>query len=195
MCHRLKCIPFEFDKKSGRFVKTKSIGLIRMFKLQCVLTAIYCTAMFLNICFGPLTMSGRLQGFAMLLASLAAGIPRWNYSIDIAPIQIINAILDFEETIMDSLPKIPISRGTKAVKIFLFLVEVGVFSYPILVFLLLRFLPCTPPFILSMLAACERSPAMSLRYGIKLGVHMFETWMAFHNKYSGTTWILYVLLR
>ncbi|OXA41151.1 hypothetical protein Fcan01_24014 [Folsomia candida] len=38
--------------------------------------ASYCTAIFLNVCFGPLTTSGRLQGFAIMLACLATSIPR-----------------------------------------------------------------------------------------------------------------------
>ncbi|OXA36736.1 hypothetical protein Fcan01_28491 [Folsomia candida] len=37
--------------------------------------------------------------------------------------------------------------------------EVGTFVFQIVLFLLLRFLPCTPPFILSMLADCGRSDA------------------------------------
>lgn len=102
ICHLFKCIPFEFDDKSGRFIKSKSISVIRFFKFQCLLTAIYCTAMILNIFIGPLTISGRLQGLAILISSLFAAIPRWNYSIDIAPIQTINAFLDFEEKIMES---------------------------------------------------------------------------------------------
>ncbi|OXA38676.1 hypothetical protein Fcan01_26569 [Folsomia candida] len=69
--------------------------------------------------------------------------------------------------------------------------EIGVIAYPILVFLLLRCLPCTPPFILSMLETFGNP--VSLSYGVALGVHAFKTWMNFHIMFSGTAWILYVL--
>ncbi|OXA40852.1 hypothetical protein Fcan01_24377, partial [Folsomia candida] len=192
ICKQLQCVPFEFDQQSGRLIKTKSSRLIRIFKLQCALSAMYCTAMFANICFGPLTTSGRLQGFAIFLTCLAGTIARWNYSIDISPVQIINAFLDFEARITESLPKMPISLGTKAIKTFIYLVELGVFLYSIFVFTLLRFLPCTPPFILSMFENCG-SDEVPGSYRVKLGVHIFETWMGSHITYSGTTWIQYVL--
>ncbi|OXA46953.1 hypothetical protein Fcan01_18363 [Folsomia candida] len=96
------CLPFDFDKNSGRLTKSKSIRQIYIFKLQCVLTVIYAMAMFLHICIGQLTVSGRLQGVAMLLGYVMASIVKWNYSIDIAPIQVVNAFLDFEARIVES---------------------------------------------------------------------------------------------
>ncbi|OXA38333.1 hypothetical protein Fcan01_26814 [Folsomia candida] len=87
-----------------------------------------------------------------------------------------------------------ISMGTKALKTFVYLVELGGFLYPILVSLLLRFIPCTPPFILSMFTNCGRLEDMTLRYGVELGIHIFETWMAFHIQYSALAWIVHVLL-
>ncbi|OXA48881.1 hypothetical protein Fcan01_16463 [Folsomia candida] len=125
--------------------------------MQCILTAIYCTAMFLNICIGPLPTSRRLQGFAVFMATVSASILKWNYSIDIAPIQIVNAFLDFEERIMSDLPTLRLAVTGRAIKVFLYLLEISLFTYPIFVFLLLRFLPCTPPFILSMFATCGRT--------------------------------------
>ncbi|OXA49641.1 hypothetical protein Fcan01_15395 [Folsomia candida] len=97
----------------------------------------------------------------------------------------------FGARVLTGLPKIPISMGTKAVKAFIILMEIGVVAYPVLIFLLLRFLPCTPPFILSMLELCGNAPPIS--YGVGLAVHVFETWMNFHIMFSGTAWILYIL--
>ncbi|OXA49645.1 hypothetical protein Fcan01_15391 [Folsomia candida] len=86
----------------------------------------------------------------------------------------------------------PISNGIKAMKALICMVEPGLFSYAILLFLLLRFLPCMPPFILSMFETCGATPA---RNGFELGLHIFEVWMGLHlhTIFSGTTWILYVL--
>ncbi|OXA38326.1 hypothetical protein Fcan01_26813 [Folsomia candida] len=83
--------------------------------------------------------------------------------------------------------------GAKAIKIFIYLVEVVAFVYPILLFLLLRFVPCKPPFILSMVATCRRVEAVWIRHGVGLGVHIFEAWMGCHIIYSGTALIVYVL--
>ncbi|OXA49640.1 hypothetical protein Fcan01_15394 [Folsomia candida] len=113
---------------------------------------------------GPLTTSKRLQGFGLFIVCLVASVTKWNYSTDIAPIQIINAFLDFEERIVGSLPKIPGTMTTKAMKVIICLIEIGIFLYPLLIFLLLRFIPCTPPFILSTLQNCGQDP---LRYGVE----------------------------
>lgn len=102
ICHRLKCIPFKYHEESGCMKKFKSTRVLQMFRLQCVLSVIYCVAMFLNISLGPLTTSGRLQGFGLFIACLGATMSRWNYSIDIGPMQIINAFLDFEAKVIES---------------------------------------------------------------------------------------------
>ncbi|OXA41533.1 Zinc finger and SCAN domain-containing protein 10, partial [Folsomia candida] len=98
--------------------------------------------------------------------------------------------------IIPDLPRIAVSLRTKAIKMFLVWLEVSAFLFQIIVFLLVQFLPCTPPFILSMLADCGRSdaePACFLNYVARFAIQMFETWMSCHTTYSGTTWILYVL--
>lgn len=92
-------------------------------------------------------------------------------------------------------PNLPLTGGTRAMKTFIYFIELGTFAYPILIFLLLRFLPCTPPFLLSIVATCESSGGaeMPLSYVKTLAVQIFETWMFYHITYSGTTWVLYVL--
>lgn len=101
MCQRLNCTPFEFHQRSGRFKIIKVSRIIRIFKLQGVLSVIYCAAMFLNISFGPLTLSKKLQGLVLFVACITASIARWNWTIDVGPIQIINTFLDFEEKILE----------------------------------------------------------------------------------------------
>ncbi|OXA42419.1 hypothetical protein Fcan01_22871 [Folsomia candida] len=92
------------------------------------------------------------------------------------------------------LPRLPLAMKTKAVKTFIYLLEVAIFLYPILVFLLLQFIPRTPPFILSMFQRFGPSGGEEFGYKVTLGVHLFETWMTFHFMYSGTTWFLYVFV-
>ncbi|OXA42400.1 hypothetical protein Fcan01_22900 [Folsomia candida] len=110
--------------------------------------------MLLNIFYGPLTLPKRLQGLVLLVTCITASITRWNWSIDVGPIQVINAFLKFEERIIKNLPFMPISMGTRTMKIFIFLIQIFEFVYAILLWILLRFLPCTPPFILSMFENC-----------------------------------------
>ncbi len=98
----LKCLPFKFDKKSDRLYKSRSPWQLRIFKLQCALSVCYAMVMFANLCFGPLTMTGRMQGIGFFIVYFAATLMQWNYSLDIAPIQIINSFLNFEEEIISS---------------------------------------------------------------------------------------------
>lgn len=101
-CKFLQCVPFEFPQNSSRLVKCQSLSKIRMFKLQCILSVLYCTLFGLNLCFGPLTKIEKFQGFGFFMCYLLASITRWNYELDNGPSQLINAFLDCEETIMTS---------------------------------------------------------------------------------------------
>ncbi|OXA61641.1 hypothetical protein Fcan01_00721 [Folsomia candida] len=152
----------------------------------------YCTSLCLNLCFGPLTTLQKLQGLVFFIAYLTASIIRWNYSLDNDPIQLIHAFLDFEATIVSGLPHVPRSLGVKAVRWFTQACELGAVILPIFVFLLLRVIPCTPPFVLSMLPGCENAETTFIRYVGRLGIHIFETWMFLHILYSGSTWLLYI---
>ncbi|OXA41330.1 hypothetical protein Fcan01_24061, partial [Folsomia candida] len=114
---KLACVPFKFSAESQNLVESRSNHV------QWVLTVAYLSAMFLNVCIGPLTMTERLQGLTIFLAFLAASIPRGNYSPNIAPIQIVNTFLDFEGGIMSELPELPPSLVAKAKKAFVCLVE------------------------------------------------------------------------
>lgn len=106
ICKILQCVPFDFDQTSGRLVRCRSHLQIRMFKLQCALSAMYCTSLCLNLCFGPLTTLQKLQGLVFFIAYLTASIIRWNYSLDNDPIQLIHAFLDFEATIVSGESKV-----------------------------------------------------------------------------------------
>lgn len=47
-------------------------------------------------------MTGRLQGFGLLMVYMAAFLMQWNYSLDIGSMQVIHSFLDFEEKVMSS---------------------------------------------------------------------------------------------
>lgn len=90
------------------------------------------------------------------------------------------------------LPHLPPSLERKAVRLFIQFGEVASPMVPILVFLLLRVMPCTPPFLLSMLPGCQNVETTLLRYLGRLAVHIFEAWMCFHIMYSGSAWLLFI---
>lgn len=153
ICKILSCYPFEWDLKSGRLIKCRP-RRVAMFKLQCLLSLGYCTGLGLNICFGRLNKIEKLQGFCFFMGYLVTTITRWNYTLDNGPSQVIHAFLDVEASILSKLPHLPISLATKAVQLFLKLCDVCIPAFPVLVFVLLRVDPCTPPFILSMVPGC-----------------------------------------
>lgn len=99
-CKFVKCLPFEFAKNSGRIVLTRNLGRIRMFRFQCVLSVIYTGAMFVNICFGWLTLTEKFQGIVFFSLFFIACIHRWNWNLDITGIQVINSFLEFEEVVL-----------------------------------------------------------------------------------------------
>lgn len=102
ICKIWQCVPFEFGPTSKKLVMCRSHRQIRMFQLQCILSVVYCTAQFTNLCIGPLTKMEKLQGFGFFMTYFVATMIRWNYHLDNGPGQIINTFLDFEESIASS---------------------------------------------------------------------------------------------
>ncbi|OXA40398.1 hypothetical protein Fcan01_25070 [Folsomia candida] len=189
ICKLLSCHPFEWDAKSDRLIQCRSPIRIGMFKLQCLLSVGYCTTQGLNIFFGPLTTIEKFQGFGIFMTYLLASTIRWNYNLDNGPSQVIHAFLDVEATLMFNLPHLPASLETKAVKLYIQLCDVCIPAFPVLLFILLRVAPCTPPFILSMLLGCQDADTC---IGSYLGVHIFEAWMSAHIVYSAGIVACYV---
>lgn len=97
VCNLLQCIPFEFQPNARRLIISRSSSQIQMFKLQCILSILYVSEMFLNLFFGSWTVMERLEGSIFFLVCLFGTISRWNYSVDIAPIQSINGFIFLED--------------------------------------------------------------------------------------------------
>ncbi|OXA64115.1 hypothetical protein Fcan01_00282 [Folsomia candida] len=163
---------------------------IRMFRLQSVLSVVYTGAMLANICFGWLTLTERLQGFVFFSLYFFCSIQKWNWNLDIAGIQVINAFLDYEDELLADNAPPPLSLGAKMMRIFIPAGEISLPTVALLQFLLLRYVPCTPPFILSMQPNCKNKAGFIV---VQLGVHMFEGWMFWHMMLAGGCWVIYVL--
>lgn len=99
-CNFLRCIPFEFNPQSQRFSKCKSNWTNRFFQIQGILSVLYTIALFLNVCIGQRSVAQTFQGAVFFVVYLLCVVGKWNYSLDVAPIQIINAILDFERNVI-----------------------------------------------------------------------------------------------
>ncbi|OXA54224.1 hypothetical protein Fcan01_11388 [Folsomia candida] len=95
-CKFLNCIPFRYNENLGRLVPIKNGHSLFKFKLQCVLSALYCGAMGANICFGRLSTTVKLQGSIFLMTYLIGAVSRWNYGLSPGPIQVINSFLLYE---------------------------------------------------------------------------------------------------
>lgn len=191
ICKILSCYPFEWDHILGRLIKCPP-RLVATFKMQCLLSVGFYTAIGLNICFGPLTEFEKFLGFCFFMAYLVTSTIRWNYSLDNGPSQIIHAFLDVEATLMTNLPHLPASLETKAVQLYIKLCDVCIPAFPVLVFILLRVVPCTPPFIASMFPGCQDVESTIANYLGRLGVNVFEAWMSVHIMYSAGIVACYV---
>lgn len=100
VCKFVKCLPFEFDKNLGHLVTTGKVWNLRIFKLECILTVVYAAALIANVCLGNLTMTGKMQGAAFLPIYIFAVVTRWNYSLEVGPIQVINSMVQFENKVL-----------------------------------------------------------------------------------------------
>ncbi|OXA39604.1 hypothetical protein Fcan01_25764 [Folsomia candida] len=192
LCQILKCVPFEFDSKTGRLIKAKSFGHILLFRVQCVLSVMYIAALFLNLCFGPLTTTAKFQGFTFFMVYFVASWMKFNYSLDMAGTQVIHTFLDFEKYILKDTPTFELSLGAKIMKLFIQVAEISGFSFVILQLILLQCVPCTAPFIFSMFPNCGEM-ADKTSWMLMLAVHIFETWMCLQMIFGCTVYIFYLL--
>ncbi|OXA64469.1 hypothetical protein Fcan01_00363 [Folsomia candida] len=174
---------------SGRMILTKNLRHIRMFRLQSVLSVVYVGAMLANICFGWLTLTERLQGFVFFSLYFFCSIQKWNWNLDIAGIQVINSFLDYEDELLADNAPPPLSLGAKMMRIFIPAGEISLSAVALLQFLLLRYAPCTPPFIMSMQPNCTNRAGFS---AVQLGVHLFEGWMFWHMMMAAGCWFVHV---
>ncbi|OXA61760.1 hypothetical protein Fcan01_00411 [Folsomia candida] len=147
-------------------------------------------ALFSNICFGWLTLTERFQGFVFFSLYFFCCMQRWNWNLDIAGIQVINSFLDYEDELLADNPPPPLSLGAKMMRIFIPTAEISLPVIALLQFLLLRYAPCTPPFIMSMQPKCTERARFSV---VQLGVHVFEGWMFLHMLLAGGCWVIYAL--
>lgn len=95
-CRVLKSVPFRFDKNSGKLVLIESSGDIKIYRIQCILTLLYVAAMFAHLCFGPLTVQRKFQGFSFFGVYVMLLNNKWNFRLDIAPVQVLNSCVKFE---------------------------------------------------------------------------------------------------
>ncbi|OXA62679.1 hypothetical protein Fcan01_00957 [Folsomia candida] len=200
MCSFLKGLPFEYDDETGLVVKTRCHGTIIIFKLQCLLSVLYCSAMFLNLVIGPSTLIEKLKGVIFFLMYFNTTIARWNYSLDPTPIQVINSFLKYEATTLRGAQRsMPPSRSALAMTLYMRIVEISIIFIPGMLILILSYQPCLPPFILSMSRSCESTYftpwtcCHRVRKLMIVGVHLFETWMGLHIIVSGYTWLGFAL--
>lgn len=88
--------------------------------------------------------------------------------------------------------------GVRIMKYFICLAEVSIIGFAILQLLLLTFVPCTAPFVLSMLPICKNFQDVNDNWAwpnvpVRMVVHLVETWLGYDTMYTCGFGILYVL--
>ncbi|OXA53697.1 hypothetical protein Fcan01_11324 [Folsomia candida] len=191
-CRIHNCIPFVFDQKSERLTKSKRS--LRNAQFQCCISILYSFAMFAYLLFGRLTRTEKFQGAVFFMLSLLASITRWTNIVDNDTIQVINTFLEFEKTaIIDSGRTFVISRTMKPMKFFILVVQFSLPVISILQMLLLIFIPCTPPFLMSMFPRCISSAVNLRRCNTRFVLHLVDVWILSHNVFSAAIPVLFVL--
>lgn len=102
LCRLLKSVPAKFDSKLGKIVPVENPRDITIFRIQCIISLVYkyTVAMFLNLCIGPLTVPKKFQGVSFFLIYVLLLFFKWNYHLDIAPIQVVNSCVKFEKKLV-----------------------------------------------------------------------------------------------
>ncbi|OXA48789.1 hypothetical protein Fcan01_16394 [Folsomia candida] len=190
---KLKSIPYEFSQKSGKLVITKDKTRIWIFRLQIVLHLMYCIAMLIHLCFGPSTVARKLQGFVFFCMYTVVLCGRWNYDVNVAPIQVINSAMEFEKKVVAGKPDWNVNLETILMKLLLQLVYYTIFAVPVAKLALILLDPCSPPFLLSMWVDCS-SVKWTKSFGYQNLILIFDIWMNIHAFIGGSFEILYVYL-
>ncbi|OXA48860.1 hypothetical protein Fcan01_16306 [Folsomia candida] len=99
LCRLLKCVPAKYDANLKKIVPIDNPRDIKIFRIQCIISLVYTTAMFLNLCVGPLTIPKKFQGVSFFGIYFLLLFCKWNYRLDIAPIQVINSFVLFEKSL------------------------------------------------------------------------------------------------
>lgn len=96
----IRSVPFEFDAKSGKLVPMKSRRRTRVTQMQSIIALSYFLVLVHHFCTGDMSMVKRLQGITFLDCYMVLIFGGWNVGLDIAPIQLINSILSFEQNLL-----------------------------------------------------------------------------------------------
>lgn len=91
-------IAFKFDAKTGKFVPIKCQKRVLASQIQYIITLMYVGLLFHSL--GGLPVIKILQGFPILLVFVLMLSAGSNVSVDMAPVQIINSILNFEKNLL-----------------------------------------------------------------------------------------------
>ncbi|OXA42961.1 hypothetical protein Fcan01_22300 [Folsomia candida] len=131
-----KCVNFEFNPKSGRFITCSSPRYISSYRRQSLLSLVYCTLLGLNLCFGPITIFQKLQGFAFFILFLNGLILRWDYNLEYgrSQCQMIHTLVAFEAAIVSDLPHLSATLEKKAVLLLIKFCEILSPMVPMLFF-------------------------------------------------------------
>ncbi|OXA41510.1 hypothetical protein Fcan01_23664 [Folsomia candida] len=187
VCHVFRCISFKYGKKSDRFIRTRNLQIVQF---QRVLSILYFTSMFLNICLGATSLVERFQGLNFLALYFMCVVTRWDVKLGNSDLQIINTFLDFEANVMKDLSNLGLSLVLRLIKLLVAICELSLLCLPILQFVLLLYAPCMSPFTLSMLPNCEHI-TLSGHWLVVVWIHVFETWMSYHMVFSVSVGIVY----
>ncbi|OXA51481.1 hypothetical protein Fcan01_13507, partial [Folsomia candida] len=146
VCELLCCTPFKWSKKTGRVVRVHSTWRILFCKVQCALHLVYMLAMLDQFVFGKVPVRMKLQGLVFFTIYVILFTARWNWKVRIAPMQLINSFLDFEETIPADI-KQEKSFEDKALTFYLYCLQSTIPLFPVMNLILLSNNPCSLPFL------------------------------------------------
>lgn len=155
-----------------------------------------------NLYFKSLEMSAKLLGFVPWLMYFSLSFALWNFNLENTQIQVLNSFLEFEsninkgrQTILIKLRNRSYPNFVKYMKLLVFSMELSSVVVPILQFVMLTYLPCTPPFLISMIPGfCgDKRQDITGRVLIQILVHVLESVVQLQLYLSAASMISYSL--
>jgi hypothetical protein len=96
VCDFLRCTPFQYNEKSGRLYQTKSAKRIKISQCLTILHLLVTGAMTIHLFVSKMHYTNKLQGSLFVVMYIAQSVGRTYENVDSSPIQLVNAILNFE---------------------------------------------------------------------------------------------------
>ncbi|OXA47716.1 hypothetical protein Fcan01_17514 [Folsomia candida] len=183
LCSYLKTFPYDFNPETRRLFKVTDGECGMRHRLMCLIILAYMSTLLLGLIMGNHSAAARIIGIVFFM-TYCLPVGQWNYNLEMTPVQVLNAFMDFETKVLKDRENMKMSLLARAMALFMHVAHFSVIAVPMAAFALILVRPCTPPFLLSLSNQCEGI----VWYGPAIIIPLFELWIGLQFFITGTVW-------